>query len=177
MAEALCNNQDALVTPRGLTFKKPCGFWEAEGLGWCNAKDYNDWIALYKTRIDAAKSQMNQLKKLKKGKNIELSGEEVQAVAELIEHEDLWKELQQSSFKDADFSSQQYSKKISDIYNMANNVNCMIEHVIQAGIEGAGGTIKETGLISGSRNGTSTGTYIGYGVAAVAAYWVWKQVS
>ena len=30
MAEPLCNNPNALVTPRGLTFKKPCGLWEAE---------------------------------------------------------------------------------------------------------------------------------------------------
>lgn len=177
MAEPLCNNPNALVTPRGLTFKKPCGLWEAEGLGWCNAKDYNDWIEAYRIRIDAAKQSMKQLLKIKKAKNIALTEEENQAQIELIEHEDLYKELQQSSYKDVDFTSQQYAKKISDIKTAAMNVNCMIENVIQAGVEGAGETPRETGLISGSRGGTSTATYIGYGVAAVGAYWLWKQIS
>jgi len=178
MAEPLCNNPNALVTPRGLTFKKPCGLWEAEGLGWCNAKDYNDWIEAYRIRIDAAKLSMKQLQKVKKAKNLALTEEEVQAQAELIEHEDLYKELQQSSYKDVDFTSQQYAKKISDIKTAAMNVNCMIENVIQAGIEGAGETPRETGLISGSREeGTSTGTYLGYTAAAIGAYWVWRQLS
>ena len=178
MAEPLCNNPNALVTPRGLTFKKPCGLWEAEGLGWCNAKDYNDWIEAYHIRIDAAKSQMKDLVRIKKNKNIPLTEEELQAQAAILEHDSLYKELQQSSYKDIDFTSQQYAKKISDIKVAAMNVNCLIQNIIQAGIEGTGETPKQTGIIEGSvGGGTSTATYIGYGAAGIAAYWLWRQFS
>jgi hypothetical protein len=177
MAEALCNNPAAMITPRGLTPEKPCGFWEAEGLGWCNDKDLNDWIAVYRTRIDAAKSQMRDLEKLKKIKLLDLSPEEALAKAEIAEHELIFKAIQEASYKGEKLTSQQTSKKISDILVQAQNLNCMIENVIQAGIEELGGTLRPTGLIAGSRTSGNTGTYVGWGLAALLGFYAYNKLA
>ncbi len=179
MVESLCNNPDALITPRGLTLKKPCGFWEAEGWGWCNAKDYNDWLAAYKIRIDVAISQMKDLKKVKKAKLMELSEHEQLADAKIKEHVLMFKELQEAAYKDeGNFSSQEYAKKITDITTLASDLNCLIEHDIQSGIESADGIVKPTGLIAGSRKESpGIGTYLGYGVGAATIIFLYKKLS
>lgn len=174
--ESLCGNPDALVTPRGLTKKKPCGFWESEGLGWCNYKDYNDWIAAYKMRIDRGLAQYKDLVKWKEKKLVALTEEEKGYEFLLNEHKTLYKALQEQSYKTKDMPSQEYAKRIADVMVKADELLCTIEDIQQA-IVNADGTLKPTGIIEGSRKETKLGTYVGYTAAALAALWLYKQVS
>lgn len=175
--ESLCGNPEALITPRGFTEKRPCGFWESEGLGWCNSKDFNDWIAAYKTRIDRGLSQFKDLVKWKKTKLLELTEEEKGYGILLEEHKFLWKALQEQSYKTKDMSSQDYAKYISDVIVKAKELNCLIED-IQTAIVNADGLFKPTGILEGSRQKpTSTWTYAGYGAGLIAALWVYKKIS
>ena len=177
MAENLCENKLALVTPRGLTPLKPCGFWESEGWGWCNRKDYVDRIIKYKMIIDAAVSQMRDLKKARKEKMSDLTQEELEAEALIQEHKNLFKSIQEEDNKDeGKLSSQEYSKKITIIIGFATAVLCLIENVIQAGIEAVDVDLKPTGLIEGSRNQIGIGSKIGYGVAGLALLILYKRM-
>lgn len=174
--ESLCGNPDALITPRGLSEKKPCGFWESEGLGWCNSKDYNDWIATYKSRLDRGLAQYKDLIKWKEKKLIALTEEEKAYGMLLEDHKLQYKALQEHSYKTEDMSSQQYSKRISDIIVQAKELNCLIED-IQNAIVNADGVLKPTGIIEGSRKETKIGTYVGYGLAGFAALWFYKKIT
>lgn len=173
--ESLCGNPDALITPRGLSEKKPCGFWESEGLGWCNSKDYNDWIAAYKMRIDRGTAQFKDLVKWKKTKLMDLNDEEKGYGILIEEHKLLFKALQEQSYKVEDMTSQQYSKRISDVIVKAKELNCLIED-IQTAIVNADGTLKPTGIVEGSRQTPKIGTYVGYGVAGLAALWLYNRI-
>lgn len=182
MAENLCNNKQALVTPRGLTPTKPCGFWESEGWGWCNKKDYVDWLIKYKIIIDAAASQLKDLKKARENspwKNTagSLTEEELAVEASIQEHKSLFKSLQEEDNKDeGKLSSQEYSKKITIVIGFAVDLLCKIENVIQAGIEAVDIPLKPTGLIEGSRTELGIGSKIGYGVAGLALLILYKRM-
>lgn len=177
MAENLCNNPKALITPRGLSREKPCGFWEAEGWGWCNRKDYNDWLAKYRIIIDSAEAQMRDLKKARKEKGSSLSEEELMAEAAVKLHKDLFASLQEEANKDeGKLSSQEYDQKIKKIITQSTEVLCLIENVIQSGIEGLDVNIKATGLIEGSRTDMGTGAKIGYAAAALVGLILYKRL-
>lgn len=177
MAENLCGNKKALVTPRGLTPEKPCGFWESEGWGWCNRKDYTDWLAKYKIIIDTAASQLKELKKARKDKISDLTQEELMVEAEIQEHKNLFKTLQEENNKDeGKLSSQEYSLKITKVIGFASDLLCKIEQVLQAGIEAVDVDLKPTGLIEGSRNEIGIGSKIGYGVAGLALLILYKRM-
>lgn len=176
MAENLCNNPKALITPRGLSLERPCGFWEAEGWGWCNRKDYNDWLAKYRIIIDSAEDQMRDLKKIKKEKAASLTDEELMAEASIQLHKELFGSLQKESNKDdGKLSSQEYDKKIKEVITQSGELLCTIENVIQSGIEDYG-KIKPTGLVEGSRNAMGTGAKIGYAAAAVVGLILYKRM-
>lgn len=174
--ESLCGNPDALVTPRGLTKKKPCGFWEAEGLGWCNSKDYTDWIAAYKLRLDRGISQYKDLVKWRDKKLTALTEEEKAFGMLLDDHKLQYKALQEHSYKTDDLTSQQYAKRISDIIVQAEELNCLIEEIQQA-IINADGKIKPTGIIEGSRQESKTFKYAGYGAAALVGLIIYKKLT
>lgn len=177
MAENLCGNEQALVTPRGLTKTKPCGFWESEGWGWCNRKDYLDWLIKYKIIIDTDQSQMKHLKKARKDKFSDLTQEELEAEAKIQLNLNLFKSLQEEDNKDeGKLSSQEYSKKITTVIGLANEMLCLIEHEIQAGIEAVDVDLKPTGLIEGSRNQVGIGSKIGYGLAGLGLLILYKRM-
>ena len=179
MAENLCGNKEALVTSRGLTPEKPCGFWESEGWGWCNRKDYTDWLAKYKIIIDAASDQMKDLKKARKIKSLNLTSEVLEAEAEIQEHENLFNALQLENNKDeGKLSSQEYSLRITKVMGFAADLLCKIENVIQAGIESweVDFKIKPTGLIEGSRNQMGIGSKLGIGAGLLTAFIIYKRM-
>jgi hypothetical protein len=177
MAENLCGNKEALVTSRGLTPEKPCGFWESEGWGWCNRKDYVDWLAKYKIIIDAAFAQMKELKKARKDKASDLTPEELTAEAEIQEHKNLFKALQEENNKDeGKLPSQEYSLRITKVIGFASDLLCKIEQIIQAGIEAVDVDLKPTGLIEGSRNQMGIGSKLGIGAGILTALVIYKRM-
>lgn len=177
MAENLCGNKEALVTSRGLTPEKPCGFWESEGWGWCNRKDYTDWLSKYKMIIDAAFSQMKELKKARKDKASDLTPEELTAEAEIQEHKNLFKALQEENNKDeGKLPSQEYSLRITKVIGFASDLLCKIEQIIQAGIEAVDVDLKPTGLIEGSRNQMGIGSKLGIGAGLLTAFIIYKRM-
>lgn len=171
MAEALCNNPNAISTSRGYTAEKPCGV-----LDWCTKKHYSDWLARYKTTISVAEAQFNHLKKIKIINKTPSFTEEEELVKHLIETSSLnYKVLQEELLQKKDLD---YSQKINDVIQKIGELNCAIENTIQNNIDILGGPQKPTGLISGSREsfGSQVGTVLLWGGAGIVALWVLKNI-
>jgi len=174
MPEQLCQNPKALLTPRKLSPSKPCGFWESEGVGWCNKKDYLDWITAYKIRIDAAKTQFKDLEKLKVIKGLPLTSFDKEIETSIKLHSEDYKKFYSEAQGEMNLTSEQFSQKISDIIQRMNELVCTIES-IQTIIEDFDGTPKATGLVYGTR-GTGFLTYAAWGLGILAALKVISKI-
>lgn len=178
--ELLCNVDEALTTPTGLTMKNPCG----SIIGLCSYNDFTQWLAAYKVRLTIALRNFDYLKNLRiKAFDAKLLPdgsarglrEDQQVVLEKVK--DLEADYDSRRMGVAkDLDSDTYETQISAIIVNASEVNCIIEQTIQEGIVELGMTPPPTGLIKGSRTKMQWWEIVAWGSGGLLAIWIIKGI-
>lgn len=171
--EALCENSDAMITYRGFTPGTPCGIAESYGLGWCNRKNFNDWLEKLRKTLNAADTQWTNLTKLYMSKSKTFSDEEKEILSNITSYKTNYNVY--NKVNKEDLSSKDVAEYIAKMITDIGDLNCIIEKGIQQRIIDNGGVVTPTYLVKAKRGeGSATGTVLTVLAVGVIGVIAWK---
>ncbi len=171
--EALCENPDAMITYRGFTPETPCGVAESWGVGWCNRKNFNDWLEKLRKTLNAADKQWASLTKLYMSKGKSFSDEEKEILNTITKYKTNYNVYDKVNKED--LSSKDVAEYIAKMITDIGHLNCIIEEGIQQRIIDNEGVVTPTYLVKAKRGeGSATGTVLTVLAVGVIGVIAWK---